>query len=35
MTSFDPETGTFSAVIATETPVARRDSIEGEYLEIL
>ena len=35
MTTFDPETGMFSAVIATETPVARRDSIEGDYLEIL
>src|SRR5260370_13058437 len=33
--TFDPETGTFSAVIATETPVARRDGIDGEYLEIL
>jgi hypothetical protein len=33
--SFDPETGTFSAVIATETPVTRRDPIEGDYLEIL
>jgi len=33
--SFDPETGAFSAVIATETPVARRDPVEGEYLEIL
>jgi Mu-like prophage major head subunit gpT len=33
--SFDPESGTFSAVIATETPVARRDPVEGEYLEIL
>src|ERR1700730_1890087 len=28
--TFDPETGTFSAVIATETPVPR-----GDYLEIL
>jgi hypothetical protein len=33
--SFDPETGAFSAVIATETPVARRDPVEGDYLEIL
>jgi len=33
--SFDPETGSFSAVIATETPVARRDQVEGDYLEIL
>jgi hypothetical protein len=33
--SFDPETGTFSAVIATETPVPRRDPIEGDYIEIL
>lgn len=35
MTTFDPETGTFSAVIATETPVSRRDAIDGDYLEIL
>ena len=33
--SFDPETGAFSAVIATENPVARRDPVEGDYLEIL
>src|SRR4051812_40328276 len=33
--SFDPETGSFSAVIATETPVARRDPVEGDYLEVL
>ena len=33
--SFDPETGAFSAVIATENPVARRDPVEGEYLEVL
>lgn len=35
MTTFDPEIGTFIAVIATETPVARRDGIDGDYLEIL
>lgn len=33
-TTFNSEDGTFSAVIATSTPVLRRD-YEGEYLEIL
>lgn len=35
VSSFDPETGAFSAVIATETPVPRRDPVDGDYLEIL
>lgn len=35
MTTFDPESGAFSAVIATETPVLRRDPIDGDYLEVL
>lgn len=33
-TSFNPDTGGFSAVIATETPVLRRD-FQGDYLEVL
>lgn len=33
-TSFNGKSGTFTAVIATSTPVLRRD-IDGEYLEIL
>ncbi|WP_316179657.1 MULTISPECIES: prohead protease/major capsid protein fusion protein [unclassified Bradyrhizobium] len=34
-TSFDPESGSFSAVIATGTPVQRRDSTYGDYFEVL
>jgi len=33
-TSFDPETGSFTAVIATATPVQRRDP-GGDYFEVL
>jgi len=33
--SFDPETGTFSAVAATETPVLRSDFFDGDFYEIL
>lgn len=34
-TSFDPENGSFTAVIATGTPVQRRDSTYGDYFEVL
>jgi hypothetical protein len=34
-TTFDSETGTFSAVIAPGTPVPRRDSEYGDYFEVL
>lgn len=34
-TTFDPTTGDFSAVIATGTPVQRRDAVYGDYFEVL
>ncbi|QOZ47595.1 peptidase [Bradyrhizobium sp. CCBAU 53340] len=34
-TTFDSATGAFSAVIATDTPVARRDGEYGDYFEVL
>jgi hypothetical protein len=33
--SFDPATGTFSAIAATETPVSRSDYFDGNYAEVL
>lgn len=35
LNSFDPETGTFSAIAATETPVLRSDFFQGSYWEVL
>lgn len=33
--SFDPETGTFTAIVATETPVPRKDFFDGPFEEVL
>lgn len=35
LNSFDPETGTFSAIAATETPVHRDSFFDGPYQEVL
>ncbi|MFH1342841.1 MAG: prohead protease/major capsid protein fusion protein [Pseudomonadota bacterium] len=35
LNSFDPETGTFSAIAATETPVHRDSFFDGPYREVL
>src|SRR5690242_9571422 len=35
ITSFNPETGTFTAVAATGTPVDRNDYFDGPYQEVL
>ena len=35
LNSFDPETGTFSAIAATEMPVPRSDFFDGDFSEVL
>lgn len=35
LNSFDPETGEFSAIAATENPVLRSDYFDGDYHEVL